>query len=412
MKLNLSIEEAFEIIEPFAATILTEEITLFEAAGRILAQDLVAKVDNPNTDSSAMDGYACHVEDTLSASPENPAILKLIGDCPAGSDFKVNVGKNEAVSVYTGSAMPKDCDAILRLEHCKLEGQWLYCYQVAKKEDIRKQAQHFQKGQLCLSQGSKLNASSIGLAALMGHAKVLVSRQPRIGILTTGNELRAPGEPLEKGMVYNANESTIYHLIKHYGALPVLLGHSEDDPDLVFEQIKNSAGLDMIVITGGVSVGAYDSVRNCLMDKAEVLFWKLQLRPGGPTMFAHFAGLPVLALPGNPVACAVIFHLLGSFWISRSLGSQKISVFEKKQTAIAKTTFRGIDAKLAFWRARVFTDENRLFIEDIGQQGSAILRSLAQANALAITHNHPINCGDTVEFISIEDQIPYKYSAQ
>jgi molybdopterin molybdotransferase len=302
MRENIAIEEAIGIVQREAAFLGTEEVPLLEAYGRTLAEDVVSLVDHPSADNSALDGYACREADTLTATKENPVRLKLTGEVQAGSLYEGEVGQGCAVSIYTGAPMPGGADAIVPVEVAEEREGEVLVYRPASPGDVRPRAQDLKAGESYLPKGLFLTAARVGVAAAMGHAVLKVARRPRVGILSTGDEVFEPGTPIREGQLYNANGYSVAGLVREAGGVPVVLPRALDEPQALKRAIEGVGGIDLLLTSGGVSMGKYDLVRDLLLDEGTVHFWKIAVRPGGPAMFGEWRNLPVFGLPGNPVS--------------------------------------------------------------------------------------------------------------
>lgn len=382
MRTGISVEEALELVLAEAKGELpVEEVPLKEAYGRVLAEDLVSLVNHPDQDDTAIDGYACREEDTLGASQENPVRLRVIGESPAGRPFAGRVGKGEAVAVYTGAPIPKGADAVIRVEDTRREGDYVLLFAPASPKDIRPQGDDLREGEVYLRRGDLLTPGRLGLAAAMGYPRLKVFRRPRVGILSTGDEVVEPGEPLPFGGVYNSNAYSLLGLVKEAGAEPVLLGKVEDRPETVLERLEAAGPLDLLLTSGGVSMGEYDVVRQVLQAAGEVVFWKVKQQPGGPLLLARLGGLPILGLPGNPVSSMVTFFLYGRPFLFRL--QRRTDPPYRSLEARALTPFKGARGKKVFRRG-VISFEGELVVRTTGSQSSGVLRSMALGNALVV----------------------------
>ena len=382
MRTGISVEEALELVLAEARGKLpVEEVPLKEAYGRVLAEDLVSLVNHPDQDDTAIDGYACREEDTLGASRENPVRLRVIGESPAGRPFAGRVGKGEAVAVYTGAPIPEGANAVIRVEDTRWEGDYVLLFAPASPKDIRPQGDDLKKGEVYLRRGDLLTPGRLGLAAAMGYPRLKVFRQPRVGILSTGDEVVEPGEPLPFGGVYNSNAYSLLGLVKEAGGEPVLLGKVEDRPETVLERLEAAGPLDLLLTSGGVSMGEYDVVRKVLQAAGEVVFWKVKQQPGGPLLLARLGGLPILGLPGNPVSSMVTFFLYGRPFLFRL--QRRTDPPYRSLEARALTPFKGAQGKKVFRRG-VISFEGELVVRTTGSQSSGVLRSMALGNALVV----------------------------
>ncbi|TBH20170.1 molybdopterin molybdotransferase MoeA [Thermus thermamylovorans] len=400
MRANLSVEEALELVlaeargEPGV-----EELPLGEALGRVLAEDLASLADHPDQDDTAIDGYACREADALGASRESPARLRVIGESPAGRPFRGRVGPGEAVAVYTGAPIPEGTDAVVRVEDTRREGDEVLLFAPASPKDIRPKGDDLRRGEVYLRRGDLLTPGRLGLAAAMGHPQVRVFRPPRVGILSTGDEVVEPGEPLPYGGVYNSNAYSLLGLVREAGGEPVLLGKVEDEPQRVLARLEGAGRLDLLLTSGGVSMGEYDVVRKVLEERGEVLFWKVKQQPGGPLLLARLDGLPVLGLPGNPVSSMVTFFLYGRPFLYRLL--RRTEPPYRALRAKALTPFRGAAGKKVFRRG-ILSFEGELVVRTTGNQSSGVLRSMALGNALVvIPPDQEVREGEAVEAIPL-----------
>lgn len=382
MRTGITVEEALELVLAEAKGELpVEEVPLKEAYGRVLAEDLVSLVNHPDQDDTAIDGYACRQEDALGASRENPVRLRVIGQSPAGRPFAGRVGRGEAVAVYTGAPIPEGADAVIRVEDTRREGDYVLLFAPASPKDIRPQGDDLRKGEVYLRRGDLLTPGRLGLAAAMGYPRLKVFRRPRVGILSTGDEVVEPGEPLPFGGVYNSNAYSLWGLVWEAGGEPVLLGKVPDQPEVLRETLAQAGPLDLLLTSGGVSMGAYDVVRKVLERHGEVIFWKVKQQPGGPLLLARLGRLPVLGLPGNPVSSMVTFFLYGRPFLFRLL--RRTEPPYRSLRARVLTPFKGAQGKKVFRRG-VLSFEGELVVRTTGNQSSGVLRSMALGNALVV----------------------------
>ena len=399
---NISVAEAIATIEAQAPVMAVEEASLLQAYGRTLAEDVRSLVDHPSCDNSALDGFACRAADTLHASAETPVRLELVGQVPAGSVYDGELSAGQAVAIYTGAPMPAGADAIIAVENSARQEDQVLLYRPASPDDIRKRGQDLQAGELVLKQGCWLEPAAVGVAASMGYPRLPVVRKPRIAVLATGDEVIEPGETIRDGQVYNSNSYSVTGLLEQAGAEVLLLPRAVDDPEALRQALSSHGGVDLLMTSGGVSMGDYDFVRDLLFGEGEVLFWKVAMRPGGPVLFGRWQGLSVLGLPGNPVSSMVVTLLLAVPWVYRALGSSRVIPYQRRVLALADSDFKGAANKETLRRGRLHFDaELRSYrIASTGNQSSGILTSMLHANALTvIPANEEIKQGQTVEVI-------------
>lgn len=399
---QISVPEALTRLQARAHKLGREEVPLGAALGRTLAAPLRSRVDHPNLDNSALDGYACRAADTEAASRSAPVALSLVGDVPAGSTYPGIVGPGEAVAIYTGAPIPAGADAIIGVELTERRETSVTLFRPASPRDIRPRAQDLKAGEIYLEAGRTLGAAEIAVAAAMGHAVLPVVRRPRVGILATGDELVEPGDPIRDGQVYNSNSYGLAALVAQAGGEPVPLPNVRDDLGLL-ENALNDLQLDLLLTSGGVSMGRYDFVRDLLFDKGTVHFWKVAMKPGGPVLFGSFRGLDVLGLPGNPVSSLVVFTLLGRAYLAAALGSSDPLPYHARLSATAETPFAGSGFKETFARATLTLGVERGYLAaSTGSQSSGVLRSLLVADALAVVPPHMgIEIGERLEVIPL-----------
>ena len=286
-----------------------ETVPLADAAGRVLARAVAARLTQPPAAISAMDGYAVHAADAVAG-----ARLRLVGAAPAGHPFPGGVGTGEAVRIFTGGFVPPGADGILLQEDATAEGDGVIAREaVTQGRWIRPAGLDFAAGEALLAPGRRLTARDIGLAAAANHPWLAVHRRPRIGILATGDEIALPGEPVPAGGIVSSNSFALAAMIRAAGGEPLLLPVAPDDPAALLATARGARGCDLLLTSGGASVGDHDQTVAALAREGFALdFWKIAMRPGKPLVFGNWNGLPVIGFPGNPVStivCAVVFLL-------------------------------------------------------------------------------------------------------
>jgi molybdopterin molybdotransferase len=396
----ISVTEArARILEPLRAT-PAETVALASAWGRVLATPVVARLTQPPVDVSAMDGYAVRAADaTLGAK------LRVTGAAPAGHPYPGTVEAGEAVRLFTGSVVPQGADAILLQEDAVRTDDVVEVREACTlARHIRRAGQDFSKGDVLLQPGRRLGARDIGLAAAGNHPWLTVHRRPQIAILATGDEIAMPGEPIVSGGIVSSNSHAIASLVRAGGGEPVLLPVVPDDRNAIAAVVDSLGGIDMLVTTGGASVGEHDLVQAALAERGfELNFWKVAMRPGKPLIAGRVAGTPVLGLPGNPVSaliCAALF-LLPSLDVLGGL------------TAAAPRTERAVlgvgvpqnDVRADHLRATLTIAAGGLLVATpFARQDSGMLSLLARADALILRAPHApaLAEGDEVEVIRLD----------
>jgi molybdopterin molybdotransferase len=403
---QISVAEAIRLLQECAPKLESERLPLLESYGRILAEDVEALVDHPSLDNSAMDGYACRLEDTLSANEKNPVKLEVVADIPAGSVFEGEVGTGQSVSIYTGAPMPKGTNAVVPVEKTRLEQNIVVVSSPADPTNVRPRGQDFKKGEVHLKRGLKLSAASVGLAASMGRAALNVVKRPRVGILATGDEVIEPGQTLRDGQVFNSNTYSIAGLARAAGAEPIILPNVHDDKSVLANALANVGQLDLMLTTGGVSMGRYDFVRDLLFEEGEVHFWKVAMRPAGPVLFGTWQNMPILGLPGNPVSCMIAFLILAKAFLQAGTGEITSLPYHQRAGAIADSDLKGAGFKENFARVKLSYAHDGLHATTTGNQSSGVLTSMRFADALAIVPpNVNYKKGERLEVIRLEGHV-------
>ena len=395
----ISVEEARDRILAFFRRLDPERKPLIEALGQVLAEDIVAPFDIPPLDNTAMDGYAVRAADTTGASEAAPKVLKVVADLAAGYILETPVGPGEAVRIMTGAPMPPGADAVVPFEETDEplrdvgetphKGDTVGIFKAAKPgANIRFRAEDVQHGQTVVPAGRLIRASEIGVLASAGLTHVNVYRRPVVAILSTGDEITEPGQPLLPGRIYDANAHSVAALVKSYGGIPRLLGIAKDTVEDLTAMIRRGLDADMLVTSAGVSRGDFDVVKDVLAREGAIDFWTVRMKPGKPLAFGAFKApdgrrVPHLGLPGNPVSSMVSFELFGRPAIFTMLGR---SDWERPLIrAITRDTVVNVDGRRFYARCVVSKgDDGRYYADLTGPQGSGILTSMSAANALTV----------------------------
>jgi molybdopterin molybdotransferase len=394
----ISVEEALSRILGFFSVLEPEEKPILDALGQVTVEDVASGMNIPPHDNTAMDGYAVRAADTAGASTEAPVTLRVIGELAAGYLFDGAVEPGAAVRIMTGAPMPAGADAVVPFEETdEPAGRSFGAF--AKSGDsvgilnpaspganIRHAAEDVREGQVIIPRGTILHPAQIGVLASLGRPVVRVHRRPVVAILSTGDEVRDPGEALRPGQIYDSNAYSIAALASACGGIPRRLGIAKDTVDALTVKLREGLDADMLVTSAGVSRGDYDVVKDVLAKEGEIDFWTVRMRPGKPLAFGAFTSggrrVPHIGLPGNPVSSMVSFELFGRPAIFKMLGRsdwQRPSV-----RAIADEPIPNSDERRVFARAIVTMRDGRFHAALTGPQGSGILTSMAVANALAV----------------------------
>ena len=390
----VKLEEAIEISCRTTIKPEIETVVLDESHGRILALDLLSLVDDPAFDNSSMDGFAMRYEDTKNP----PQTLDIIGTIQAaGQEDNVVVGPKQAVRIMTGAPIPEGADSILQVELTTTNENKVTLQQEGMKHFIRKQGENLLKGSISITAGTILTPSRIGLCATMGHSTLPVIKPLKVAIISTGDELIPPGEELQRGQIYESNSFGLAGLVKWLGHEPIRMNNSGDSIDeLRLALDKAASTCDLILTSGGVSMGAWDLVRKIMEDEGDIHFWRVKIRPGSPPLFGTWKDTPIFGLPGNPVSSHVVFRTLVAPWIRNTTSAKgpiEVRAFAQLATAVKSTkdslTFRRVSIEM--------TNEGLVAHQKI-HQGSGNIASMALSEGMVVLQpGQEYSIGDKVE---------------
>ena len=404
---SMPVEKAREHIRAFLSPVTAvERLNIRAALGRVLAEDVVSPLNVPQHDNSAMDGYAVRFADLKS---DGETTLSIIGTSFAGKPFEGTAGPGQAVRIMTGAVIPAGADTVIQQERAKASSEQVAVMPVPKKgTNTRSAGEDLRAGEAALKRGQPVRPAEIGMMASLGIGEVAVYRKLRVAFFSTGDELVAVGSTLGPGQIYDSNRYTIYGLLVRLGCEVLDMGVIRDTPQDV-ERAFNAAAqaADVVITSGGVSVGEADYVKQILDRLGEVLFWKIAMKPGRPLAYGRIGNAHFFGLPGNPVAVMVTFyqfvrdallHLQGQTGIA-PLPTQKIVCTSPIKKAPGRTEFqRGILSR---------DPEGQWTVRTTGDQGSGILSSMSQANCFIIlpTDQGNVPAGTTVDVQLLEGLI-------
>ncbi|MCX7630916.1 MAG: molybdopterin molybdotransferase MoeA [Geminicoccaceae bacterium] len=394
----LSVNEARARILAAVRPVGREWVALPDALDRVLDCDLPARHDQPPTAVSAMDGYAVRAEDT-----EPPGRwLVILGEARAGGPEAPELRPGTAVRIFTGAPLPKGADAVAIQENAEVEdGRVRFSRACKAGEFVRPRALDFARGASVLPAGTVMEPRRIALAAALGHAWIPVRRRPRVAILATGDELLWPGEPVVPGRVASSNSVGLAALVRRLGGETLDLGIAPDTPQGLADALRRLDTIDLLVTSGGASVGAYDLVRDALGPIGlELDFWTIAMRPGKPLIFGRFRDVPLLGVPGNPVSalvCGIVFvraALLAMLGVPNELPVEELPVARDLPAN---------DHRFDHLRARCVEREGRRWLEPAERQDSSMLATLAAADALILRPPHapPVMAGTPVPCVPL-----------
>jgi molybdopterin molybdotransferase len=377
------LEDALKIVLETVPMLGVEKIGLLETLGRVLGEDIIAERDNPPWDNSAMDGFAVRYEDIKQAhAVTTPTVLKVIEDVPAGKFPAKAVGKGEAIRIMTGAPLPKGADTVLKVEDTEHTPDTVKVFKEAEQgANIRPQGEDVRRGDCIIPKGKAIRPSEAGMLAILAKPFVFVHQRPRVAILSTGDELADLDERFSEEKIVNSNSYGIAAAVQEAGGLPILLGIARDRPEDLKAKIRHGLNADLLVLSGGVSMGDYDFTKAVFKELgAEMNFWKLAIRPGQPVAFGRIDKTLAFGLPGNPVSSMVTFEQLVRPAILK-MGGHRVLTRPVVQ-ALFQERFSKRPDRRHFLRGILWMEKGMLMVRTTGPQGSGILTSMVKANGL------------------------------
>jgi molybdopterin molybdotransferase len=395
----ITVEEALDKILSHIQPLGAEKVSILEALGRVIAEDIYANRDIPPLDNSGMDGYGVRSEDIRNADQNHPVRLEVIGDLPAGFISTRKVGMGEAIRIMTGAPIPRGADTIIPIEYTKKEDRFVAIFKaVLSGEYIRRAGEDVKKGEQVISSGDLIHSTEVGMLASVGRSFVSVYQRPMVAILCTGEELVDVDEELDEGKIVSSNSYALAAQVRDCGAIPVQLGIARDRKEEIKEKLLQGLRADVLISSAGISVGDYDFVKDVLNDLGmEMVFWKVAMRPGKPLAFGTIKGKPVFGLPGNPVSSMVSFEQFVRPSVLKMMGHRQI--FRPVIEAILKEDIHKEPGRRHFVRASVTFERDHYFVTITGAQESGILRSMVKANGLVVIpeDREIVRAGETVK---------------
>lgn len=387
----LDVDAALDLVLAAFAPLPTELVPLLAACHRVLAADVMARDSVPPFRNSAMDGYAVRAEETARATWDAPVTLPVATFVAAGSAIVPCLLPGQAIRIMTGAPLPKGANAVVRFEETdegagarSADGSAVCIYHPAKPLDnVREAGEDIAVGTMVARRGQVLSPPDLGLLAAVGYAEVEVHRRPRVAILSTGDEVVPPNAPLTPGKIRDSNAFVLGALAQSWGAEVSLRGIARDTIDDLRQCLADVHAADLIVTSGGVSLGDFDLVKDVLRTEGEVNVWQVRMKPGKPLAFGRMGGTPLLGVPGNPVAAAVSFLLFARPAIRKMLGCQDVA--PKAVDVVAAEPLDNRGHRRHYVRARLERQADGpplAFV--VGEQGAGILSSLAAADALLV----------------------------
>lgn len=379
---SLSVEQArAQIYQLLKLVTSWQKLALREALGHVLHAAVTSPLQVPPHNNSAMDGYAIHSSDMRGDS----FTLKQIGTAYAGQPFTSDVNKGECVRIMTGAMMPPECDTVIMQEHVDVQDDSITVHGRQKPgQNVRMAGEDIQQGDTVLPAGHRITPADMGLIASLGIGEVRVKRRLRVAFFSTGDELRSIGERLEPGQIYDSNRYTLYGMLKRLDAEVLDMGVVPDNKAALKQALQQaSAEADVVITSGGVSVGEADYVKEMLAELGQVNFWKIAMKPGRPLAFGKIGDALFFGLPGNPVSVMVTFYQFVQPALKKMAGENDHPL--PMMHVAADNKIRKKPGRFEFQRGVLFEDEQgQLKVRTTGQQGSGILRSMSVANCFIL----------------------------
>ncbi len=381
---SMPVDVARKYIRQFLDPVVTREsLALRSSLGRVLAEDILSPCNVPNHDNSAMDGYAFN-GDAIPA--EGAATLKVVGSAFAGKSFDSAVGQGECVRIMTGAVMPAGCDTVIMQEHVEAAGDHIRIRPgIQRGQNRRLAGEDLRLGQVVLAAGRRMRPADLGLVASLGLGEVRVFRRLRVAFFSTGDELASIGQPLAPGQVYDSNRYTLYGMLTRLGADIIDMGVVRDDPALLENALLDAAACaDVILTSGGVSVGEADYMKELLNRLGQVVFWKIAMKPGRPLAYGKIGHAHYFGLPGNPVSVMVTFYQFVRDALLVLMGQPEPAAWPLL-AATCTEPIRKLPGRTEFQRGILFRDADGAWqVRPTGSQGSGILRSMSEANCFVV----------------------------
>jgi len=399
---SMPVDKARQYIRDFLTPVEAREcLPLTEALGRVLSADILSPHNVPNHHNSAMDGYALNADD---ASASGQRTLRIAGTAFAGKPYTGDIARGECVRIMTGAVLPAGCDSVLMQEHVSVAGDTItFDAPVKRSQNVRYAGEDLQQGQVVFATGHRLRPADLGLIASLGVGEVHVFRKLRVAFFSTGDELTSIGHPLAEGQIYDSNRYTLHGMLARLGVEIIDMGVVRDDPKLLESALHEAAAAaDVILTSGGVSVGEADYMKQLLNELGQVVFWKIAMKPGRPLAYGKIGHAHYFGLPGNPVAVMVTFYQFVRHALLVLMGQPNpapIPMLPATCTEVLKKA----TGRTEFQRGILFPDQDGTWkVRPIGNQSSGVLRSMSEANCFIVL---PESCGNVPAGQTVQVQV-------
>ena len=403
----ISIDEARARVLAEVFPLPVEALPLAEVLGRVLGEEIVASHNVPPFDNAGMDGFAVRAVDIVDATAATPVPLQVLETIPAGHVATRALGPEQATKIMTGAPIPEGADVVVQSEMTEEADGRVLVFEAAKRgRNIRRAGEDVEAGDRVLGPGSVLGPAEIGLIASLGHPTVQVHQRPRVAVLSTGSELVEVDQSLGPGQIRNSNSYSLRALCQQMGIEPTMLGIVPDDYDATRDLVQKGLGYDVLLTTGGVSVGQFDFIKD-IQDELGVQrkLWGVAMKPGKPLVFGVRDHTLVFGLPGNPVSAMVSFELFVRPALLRLMGHAK--TVKPLYQAVISEDASNPDGRVYVVRVRAWREEDTWHVSATGAQGSGILRSMVGANGLVFIPGGPrgVKAGERVDFLLLREDL-------
>lgn len=407
---NISIEEANEIISGQTIELQIIERSILDSFDHVLAEDIKSNMNMPPFDRSPLDGYAYRAEDTINAREDNPISLEVIDYVPAGHLSSKTIGKGQAMKIMTGTKIPKGADVVIRYEDTKFTDKEVKIFQsLSPGSNIVNMGEDMKEGDLVLEKGIVIGPAEIGIMASLGKSMVRVYKKPRIAIMATGDELINIDGELKEGKIRNSNSYTVAAQVRRLGGEPVILPICKDGIEETKDELESALKwADMVITTGGVSVGDADLVKEAFQELgADILFWRVRMKPGTPIVVANYKSKLLFGLSGNPAASYITFEQFVRPSILRLMGRRKTKLMEVESTL--ESDFIKVSGQNRYVRAFTYKEDGQYYTRLPDKHSSGVISSLSGTNSILHigSGKGPYKKGDTivvelVEYLEVE----------